>query len=284
MANYFDGPPLTAFQGLVGYVNAHTSEETLAEVRASSADPNDLLAFADAVRMYAPEKARSHARILYAQGIERLEANPQRQAANINLAAARRNLCLCFMPDAPLEAFAALTGGPGVIAADPALAACVGAVLVEEKHFDELAVILAEIAKIAEPDLAAKLEAHQMSLELVDSLHTRLRTHLGKRKMCDLQWLTASETDRIPSALMELEIDALLPHGIPVDLLATIQSAVVLRSTPDRKRWDCGFFDLEDPRPLLAKGVIGLFRVEFQNQVDESGADGVVEITAVQHK
>lgn len=83
MANFFDGNPQTDFERLMAYVRTHTPDQMLADIRASSVDPNDLPGIGDMVRMFLKDQGTTHAKVLYAEGVRQLEAEPQRKAPDV---------------------------------------------------------------------------------------------------------------------------------------------------------------------------------------------------------
>ena len=157
MANFFDGNPATDFNGLMTYIKSHTPDQTLAEIRTSKVDPNDLPGLGDMVKMFLKENGYAHARVLYAEGIHQLEESPHLLAPDVNLLFARRNLCALYMPDQAAEALAVVEEDPQLIGADPALALWIAATLAEAGQMQEADWILGGIDQIPQEDLLPKL-------------------------------------------------------------------------------------------------------------------------------
>lgn len=114
---FFDGNPATDFNGLIAYIKSHTLDQTLAEIRASKINPNDLPGLGDTAKLFLKEDGYAHARVFYAEGIRQLEAAPHLVAPDVNVLFARRNLCALYMPDQAGDALA-------VIEEDPQLCQC----------------------------------------------------------------------------------------------------------------------------------------------------------------
>ncbi len=284
MANFFDGTPQTDFQGLMAYVRTHTPNQMLADIRSSSVDPNDLPGIGDMVRMFLKDAGTRHAKVLYAEGIRQLEAEPQRKAPDVNLMFARRNLCACCIPDAPVEAFNVIAEDPTIVAADPALGVVVAMGLVQEGHAKQASQIISVLDQIPLEQVLPKLEEAQMSFDVLKGLKVEIRRHLGGKKMCDLVWwYDESDVGQLPNGLVNMDLNELTKSGIPSSVLATIKTAVVLSRSNDRKMWYCGFFDVQDPSPLLDRGIVGLFRADFYNRIGRFGEDGEVTVYGVHH-
>ena len=262
MANLFDSDMATIFNELPEYIASHTPSQMLADVRGSSIDPNDLPSLGDQALMFCKQPA--HSKVLYAEGIRQLEAAPERLAPDCNLLASRRNLCLsCLMLDSAVEAFEVIAKEPQLIAADINLALGVTLALGKIGRSEEANAVLSGVDQIPLPDLLRKLEAAELDLGFVDSVKATIRKASGSRKMRDLQWLVHPEAGQPPDAVLDLDLDTLAKHGVPVTVLGTIKTGVLHRASKDGKMWFCEFFDVSDPSPLLERGVAGRFRVDF---------------------
>src|SRR5579871_5372393 len=279
MANFFDSDLGAIFDELSEYMQSHTAAQMLADILASKIDPNDLPSLGDqAMRVHSQFQ---HGAALYAEGIRQLEASPQLLAPDCNLFFAKRNLCVCFWQGgSPVEAERILFDEPKLIAADVSLALMVVRALAEVGHVEKANVILSAIDRIPLPGLLSKLEAAELDLDFVNAVRAEVRKVSGVRKMRDLNWLSASGAE-LPDRLLDMNLDQLAKHGIPTELLSTIKTAVLLGSGQDRKMWNCGFFDLKDPLPLLARGMTGCFRVLFHNRLGKYGEDGGVTVFGV---
>ena len=170
MANFFNGNPQTDSEGLMAYVKTHSPTEMLSDVRSSSVDPNDLPGIGDMVKMFLKADGRVHAKVLYAEGIRQLEAAPHRLAPDVNLLFARRNLCACCLPDEPLEAFAVIRQANELVTADPALCLTVAMGLYNQGQLKEASAALSALDQIPIQNLLPKLEAANMSVDLVNQL------------------------------------------------------------------------------------------------------------------
>lgn len=283
MANFFDGAPGRDFEGFLAYVKSHTPSQTLADIRASGIDPNDLPSLGDMARMFLKEEGREHAIVFYTEGIRQLEESPGRLAPDVNLSFARCSLCACYMPDRAAEALTVIEKDPSLVSLAPELTLSIAAKLVEAGQLRGANALLERIDQIPLENLLPKLESAGINFEMVEFLKKRVRQGLGTRKMRDLNWLIAPGTGKPPEGLLDIEINALAKEGIPSEVLAAVKTAVVLSASNDRKMWFCSFFDVNDPRPLLGKGIMGRFRADFYNRIGRFGEDGQVNIYGVHH-
>jgi hypothetical protein len=269
MTNFFDtivpGDPDNLFP-LKEYIKSHSPEQMVADIRASKFDPNYLPDLGDMVRMLLKEEGRPYAKVLFAEGIRQLEAAPDLLDPSTNLFFAKRNLCACCMPGEPGEAFQVILKTPALVPADPGLVVLVAARLVKEGQFKEANMLLSKIDEIPLDVLLRKLEEVGFNFEMLDSLKARVRMQLGQRKMGDLAWLVHPEAGQPPQGLLEMEMVELTKHGIPKEVLAAIKTGVVLMASNDRKMWFCEFFDVNDPQPLLSRGIDGLFKADFHTR------------------
>lgn len=269
MANFFDTlipEDPDNFFPLTEYIQSHSPAEMLADIRASQFDPNYLPDLGDMVKMFMKEEGRPYAKLLYAEGIRQLEASPDLLAPDTNLFFAKRNFCVCCMPNEPGEAFSVMSKTPELITADPALAAFVAARLVDEGQYQEASRLLSGIDHVPLEELLRKLEEFGISFDMVESLKAKVRVQLGTRKMGDLEWLVHPEAGQPPVGLLDMDMDELTKHGIPKEVLASIKTGVVLLASKDRKMWFCEFFDVSDPRPLLARDIAGRFKADFHTR------------------
>lgn len=269
MTNFFDtivpGDPDNLFP-LKEYIKSHSPEQMVTDIRASKFDPNYLPDLGDMARMFLKEEGRQYAKFLLAEGIRQLEAAPELLDPGTNLFFAKRNFCACCMPEEPREAFQVILKTPALIPADPGLVVFVAARLVEEGQFKEANMLLSKIDEIPLDVLLGKLEEVGFNFEILDSLKARVRMQLGQRKMSDLAWLVHPEAGQPPQGLLEMEMVELTKHGIPKGVLATIKTGVVLMASNDRKMWFCEFFDVNDPQPLLSRGIAGRFKADFHTR------------------
>jgi hypothetical protein len=183
MANFFDNDLGTIFAELSSYIDAHTPERMLTDIRGSRIDPNDLPSLGDQALMFMKQPA--HSKVLYAEGVRQLEAAPQRLAANCNLFAAKRNLCLsCLMCGSAVDAFMVIAGERRLIPADTNLVQGVALALAKKGHSKEASWIEAEIRKCT------------------------------KRTLRDLGWFVGSQARQPPDGLLDLDLEVLTKHGI----------------------------------------------------------------------
>jgi hypothetical protein len=225
MANFFDtlipGDPNNFFS-LTEYIQSHSPAQMLADIRASKFDPNYLPDLGDMVKMFLKEEGKPYAKLLYAEGIRQLESAPELLIPDTNLFFAKRNFCVCCMPNEPGEAFSVMSKTPELITADPALATFVAARLVEERRFQEANVLLTRIDQVPLEELLKKLEEFGINFDVIESLRAKIRVQLGSRKMGDLEWLIHPDAGRPPVGLLNMEMDELTRHGITKEVLATI--------------------------------------------------------------
>jgi hypothetical protein len=270
VANFFDNDLSTVFHTLGAYTESHAPSEMLADIRGSGIDPNDLPSLGD--RALIVYKQYAHSQVLYAEGIRQLEAEPHLLAPDCNLLFARRNLCSSFLSGgSPVEAFAVIVAEPKLIGADINMVLGVVLALAKTGRPEEANVILSAIDQIPLADLLGKLETAELDLDFVNDVKAQVRKASGVRKMRDLNWLSASGTGELPEGLLDMDVNQLAEHGVPIELLNTIKTAVLLQSGPDRKMWSCAFFDINDPRPLLERGIPGRFRVLFHCRMGKFG-------------
>src|SRR2546423_15401466 len=108
MPNFFNslvpGDPNSLFP-FKAYIQNHSPEQMVADIRASKFDPNYLPDLGDMVRMLLKEEGRPYAKMLYGEGLRQLEATPELLDPTTNLLFAKRNFCACCIPDEPLDAF-----------------------------------------------------------------------------------------------------------------------------------------------------------------------------------
>ena len=291
MATFFDGfmqGSMRDLEGLKQFVGQHTPDQVLQEARRSAVAPEDLPMIADVIRMFVKEDgAMARAKVLYAEGVRRVKSGPPGLLSDNDMLSSMRNWCLCCMPDAPYEAFAVIAEEPQVVVADPALAVWVSAGLVEGGHHEQAGALLSALDQIPLEMLLPKLEDAGITVEAVNSLKARVRSASGRRTMRDLiWWYDESAVGDLPKRLVDMDMDELTQYGISRDVLSTIKTAVVLRVSDDRKMWFCGFFDVNDPSPLLDSGRAGRFQVTFYNRtnLDPMGrwvGDGNVTVYSV---
>jgi hypothetical protein len=189
MANFFDGNPATDFNGLIAYIKSHTLDQTLAEIRASKINPNDLPGLGDTAKLFLKEDGYAHARVFYAEGIRQLEAAPHLVAPDVNVLFARRNLCALYMPDQAGDALAVIEEDPQLIGADPALALWIAATLAETGQMQEADWILSAIDQIPQAQLLPKLEEYNFGIDQVNALRASVRKQLrDERRQLAVQY------------------------------------------------------------------------------------------------
>ncbi len=94
---------------------------------------------------------------------------------------------------------------------------------------------------------------------------------MSQKELRDFRWLTGSAVGTIPDGLLKLPLKEIAERGdglvkIPVVELSEAVTAVLWRVSPDKKMWLVDFYDVADPRPLLAAGKQGRFRIEFYHR------------------
>jgi tetratricopeptide (TPR) repeat protein len=182
MPNFFDtvvpGDPNSLFP-LKDYMQNHSPEQMVVDIRASKFDPNYLPDLGDIVRMLLKEEGRPYARMLYGEGIRQLEATPSLLDPATNLLFAKRNFCACCIPDAPLEGFELICRAPELISADPGLAVMITALLVDAGQFSQAGALLPHIEKVKTEDLQQSLKEVGVDLAFVDSLKSTIDRHLS---------------------------------------------------------------------------------------------------------
>jgi hypothetical protein len=101
MPNFFNTPNISGdFNGLDAfseYVKTHAPGQMLSDIRESSVDPNELPALGDLAKMLLGDDGLKHARVLYAEGVRQLEANPGRKASDVSLPDAKWNVVACCL-------------------------------------------------------------------------------------------------------------------------------------------------------------------------------------------
>jgi len=284
---YFEGQ-MRDLEELKNFIGQHTPDQVSVEARSSSLPPEDLLMVADMVRMFVKQDGTlKRAKVLYAEGMRKILAGPPGVLSDNDMLSNMRNWCLCCLPDELEEACRVVAQEPQVVAADPALATMLTALLVENGLYRQAQAVLSGIEQIPLEDLLPKLEAAEMNFDTIRSLKDAVRTNLGKRKMRDLiWWYDESAVKQLPERLIEMDLDELTKYGIAPDVLGTLRTAVVFRASDDRKMWFCGFFDVKDPSPLIDSGRTGRFQATFYNRtnLDRMGrwvGDGNVTVYAV---
>jgi hypothetical protein len=270
VANFFDNDVVIMLDNIQPYMESHTPSEMLTDIRGSGINPNELPSLGDqALQLY---KQYAHSQVLYAEGIRQLEAVPHLLAPDCNLLFARRNLCVSYyMLGSAAEAFSVIAKEPKLIAADVATALLVTRALAQNGRSEEANMIVSAIGQIPLPELLSKLEAAELDFDFVNDVKAEVRKASGVRTMRDLNWLSASGAGELPEGLLDMDVNQLAKNGVPIELLNTIKTAVLLQSGQDRKMWSVAFFDINDPRPLLARGMAGRFRVLFHCRMGKYG-------------
>lgn len=182
MPNFFDtlvpGDPNSLFP-FKDYIENHSPEQMVADIRASKFDPNYLPDLGDMVRMFLKEEGRPYARLLYGEGLRQLEATPTLLDPATNLLFAKRNFCACCIPDAPLEAFELICRAPELISADPGLAVMITALLVDASQFSQAGALLPHIENVHTNNLQESLKEVGVDLAFFDSLKSMIDRHLS---------------------------------------------------------------------------------------------------------
>jgi hypothetical protein len=101
---------------------------------------------------------RDHGKVALAEAIRQLDANPTRIAADMDLVAAKRNLCFLLESSRDsLAQFELIKKEPKIVQADPHLAIAVAEGLISKGRFEEAAVVFAGIDQVPFEVLAEKL-------------------------------------------------------------------------------------------------------------------------------
>ncbi len=274
MANFFNGSPTTDFQGLIAYVKAHTPEQMLSDIRASSVDPNDLPSIGDTVKMFLNDEGKHHAKVCYGEGIRQLEEEPQRKAPDVNLMFARRNFCACCFPEEPVEAFNVLVDEPEIIVADPVLATGIATGLAQEGYPKQANIIVTALDQIPAQNLLLKFEEGGIEIGILKALRDHLRQQLGGRKLRDLKWFWNPNVEPVPDGILSMDYDAI---RLPAQVLDRARSAVIMQVSNDRKMWFVFFYDREDPTSIMQRENSELCYVFFYYR------DGNVQVSDVHY-
>jgi hypothetical protein len=144
----------------------------LADIRASTLDPNDLPALGDLVKMLLKDDGLRHARVLYTEGIRQLEANPSLMAENVSLKDAKWNVVACCLDlkDGFVEAFSAINSVPNFVRDYPDMSLRTAMGLYVEGHPQEAALIIRELDTFDRLDLDNQLQEAGLVIEMFDKL------------------------------------------------------------------------------------------------------------------
>jgi hypothetical protein len=181
MSNFFDAPdPYSELPRLVEYCKTHSPTQMLSDIRSSCVNPNDLPALGDFLRVYLsdeiktslPNKGIRHARVLYAEGISQLEANPRLVAPDVSLLSAKWSFVACChdLQDELAEAFRTIQSEPTFVRTYPDLAFSVAFLLWREGQLQETGAILRALDALPEAYVASKFDEAGLDIAAFEKL------------------------------------------------------------------------------------------------------------------
>lgn len=151
------------------------------QIRTSRIDPNDLLTVAGTLIELS---FRDHGKVALEEAIRQLDANPTRIAADIDIVAAKRNLCFLLEDSRDsLAQFELIKKEPKIVQADPKLAVAVAEGLISKGRFEEAAVVFAGIDQVPFEVLAEKLAGISGAIEGVNALRVEAYKHARWSKL-----------------------------------------------------------------------------------------------------
>jgi hypothetical protein len=125
-----------------------------------------------------------HGKVALEEAIRQLDANPTRIAADIDIVAAKRNLC--FLLEASqdsLAQFELIKKEPKIVQADSKLAVAVAEGLISKGRFEEAAIVFAGIDQVPFEVLAENLAGISGAVEGVNALRVEAYKHARWRRL-----------------------------------------------------------------------------------------------------
>jgi len=158
-----------------------TPEQIRGEISTSRIDPNDLIGVAGTLIELS---FKDHGKVALEEAVRQLDANPNRIAADIDLVAAKRNLCLLLESSRDsLAQFELIKKEPKIVQADPKLALAVAEGLINKGRFEEAAVVFAGIDQVQFEVMTEKLASIGGAVEAVNALRTEAYKHVRWNKL-----------------------------------------------------------------------------------------------------
>jgi hypothetical protein len=158
-----------------------TPEQIRGQIRTSRIDPNDLIGVSGTLIELS---FRDHGKTALEEAIRQLDATPTRIAADIDLVAAKRNLCFLLESSRDsLAQFELIKKEPKIVQADPHLAIAVAEGLISKDRFEEAAVVFAGIDQVPFELLAKKLAGISGAIDAVNALRAEAYKHARWNKL-----------------------------------------------------------------------------------------------------
>jgi len=165
-------------------ITTYTPEQMIADLRASSIDPNDLVTVGDLLVQSFSSPA--HAKVAWEEAVQRFEANPGLVAADVNLLNLKLNLCRACLrsaPPDPLASFQWITREPKIARTDPLLAVQVAFSLQQADKYNEAEAVLQMLDGVPVETIAALSPEAPKVESAVRELKVAVRGTLCKRTL-----------------------------------------------------------------------------------------------------